>query len=314
MGEEILEPDLIICDPHHHLSEAHDPLGERYMTEELREDTSSGHNIEKTVFIQCRSAYRISGPEQYRSVGEPEFVVAADPSGFIAGIVAYADLRSSDVEDVLRALSEAAAGRLRGIRQSMIYDENPEIPMRMAPAGLMRDSAFQSGLSVLARAGMSFDALVLHPQIPELTRLIQQNPDLTFVLNHLGCRIGLGPYRRHQAEVITNWRASMTDLARCTNVTVKLGGIGIPLLGKDWHERKSEATVSEIAAAFGDDIRFCIETFGVDRCMFESNFPVDKKSYTYANVWNAFKLMVAGASDSEKRALFHDTAVRVYRI
>jgi L-fuconolactonase len=314
VGEEILEPDLAICDPHHHLWEAHDTFGGRYMTDELRDDASSGHHIEKTVYVQCRSGYRTSGPEQFRCVGEPEFVVAADPSGFIAGIVGFADLCTPDLDDVLAALAEAAAGRLRGIRQSTAHDESLEIPMRMAPAGLIHDSAFRRGFGALARAGLSFDAWVFHPQIPELTRLAREYPDVTIVLDHLGGRIGVGPYRQRQAEVLATWRASMTDLAFCPNVTVKLGGTGLPLFENDWHEREAGATAKEIAAAYGDDVGFCIETFGVDRCMFESDFPVDKQSYSYAALWNAFKLMVAGASDSEKRALFHDTATRVYRI
>jgi L-fuconolactonase len=155
VAEEILEPDLIICDPHHHLSRADDPLGERYMVEELKDDTSSGHHIEKTVYVQCRSGYRTSGPEHFRCVGEPEFVVAADPDGFIAGIVGFADLRTPDVEDVLAALAEAADGRLRGIRQTLAYDESDEIPMRKAPVGLIHDSAFRSGFGALARRGLS---------------------------------------------------------------------------------------------------------------------------------------------------------------
>lgn len=314
VDEEILESDVVICDPHHHLWEANDTFGGRYMTEELRDDTSSGHHIEKTVYVQCRSGYRTSGPEQFRCVGEPEFVVAADPSGFIAGIVGFADLRTPDRDDVLAALAEAAAGRLRGIRQSTAHDESPEIPMRTTPAGLIRDSAFRRGFGSLARAGLSFDAWVYHPQLPELTQLAREYSDVTIVLDHLGGRIGVGPYRERQAEVLATWRASMTDLASCPNVTVKLGGLGLPLFGKDWHKREAGATAEEIAAAYGGDIRFCVETFGVDRCMFESNFPVDKQSYSYATLWNAFKLMVAGASDSEKRSLFHDTAARVYRI
>jgi L-fuconolactonase len=314
MTEEILDPDLIICDPHHHLSEAHDPLGERYMLEDLLADTSSGHHIEKTVYVQCRSGYRSSGPDQLRPVGEVEFVVAADPDGFIAGIVGFADLRTPDVADVLAALDAAAGGRLRGIRQTLSHDESREISMRMAPVGLMHDTAFRVGLGVLARMGHSFDAMLFHPQLPELTGLARDMPGLTIVLDHLGGRIGVGPYRHRQAEVHATWRASMTELANCPNVNVKLGGIGIPLFGKDWHERGARATAIEIAEAYGEDIRFCIETFGVDRCMFESDFPVDKPSYSYASVWNAFKLMVVGASESEKRALFHDTAVRTYRI
>ena len=188
------------------------------------------------MYVQCRSGYRTSGPDQFRCVGEPEFVVAADPSGFIAGIVGFADLRTPDVDDVLAALGEAADGRLRGIRQTLAYDESPEISMRMAPARLMHDSAFQSGLGMLC-SGRDW---LLMPwfftrRFPELTRLSRENPNLTLVLDHLGGRIGVGPYGSAKPRSKRVWRASLTNLARCPNVTVKLGGIGIPLFGKDWH-------------------------------------------------------------------------------
>jgi L-fuconolactonase len=312
--EDILEPGLVICDPHHHLWE--DRLGSRYMMEDLRADTGSGHAIEHTVYIDCRSGYRTSGPEAFAPVGETEFVVAADPDGFIAGIVSKVDLRLPEAADVLAAHVEAGRGRFRGIRQSSTYD--PGIPVRPGltspPPGLLGDPAFRSGLAALGRAGLSYDAWLYHPQIPELTAAARAVPDVTIILDHLGGPLGEGPYAGRRDEVLAAWRPAMKELATCPNVVLKLGGIGMPLFGLDFHEHPDATTSADLAAAWGEPIRWCIEQFGPERCMFESNFPVDKASCGYAVLWNAFKLIAADASPAEKAALFHDTAVRAYRL
>jgi predicted TIM-barrel fold metal-dependent hydrolase len=311
--EEILEPGLLICDPHHHLW---DHPGSRYMVEELTADTGSGHSIERTVFVECLSGYRTEGPEPFRPLGETEFVVAADPAGFIAGIVGFADLRLPEIGDVLAAHIDAGAGRFRGIRHASAWDPSPEIRPSHTnpPPGLLDDPAFRSGFAALGRAGLSFDAWLYHPQIPELTDLARAHPDVSIVLDHLGGPLGIGPYRDGRDEIFKTWRLAMEDLARCPNVVVKLGGIGMPVFGMAWHRQPDATTSSDLAAAWGDDIRWCIDQFGVDRCMFESNFPVDKASCSYAVLWNAFKRIVADASPADKAALFHDTASRTYRL
>jgi predicted TIM-barrel fold metal-dependent hydrolase len=311
--EEILEPDLLICDPHHHLW---DHPGSRYMVGGLTKDTGSGHSVERTVFIECLSGYRSDGPEAFRPVGETEFVVAADPVGFIAGIVGFADLRVPEIEDVLAAHVEAGAGRFRGIRHASAWDPHPDIRPSHTnpPPGLLSDPVFRSGFAALGRAGLSFDAWLYHPQISELTDLARAHPDVRIVLDHLGGPLGIGPYQGRRDEVLKTWRLTMEDLARCPNVVVKLGGIGMPVFGMTWHHQPDATTSEELAAVWGSEIRWCIDQFGVDRCMFESNFPVDKASCSYAVLWNAFKLIVADASPSEKAALFHDTATRTYRL
>jgi len=283
------------------------------MIEELMADVGSGHRIEKTVFLECRSGYRSNGPEAFRPVGETEFVVAADPTGFIAGIVGFADLCLPEVDDVLAAHVEAGAGRFRGIRHITASDPSITAGQPRQP-GLLADPQFRSGFATLGRAGLSFDAWLYHPQIPELTDLARAQPDVPIVLNHLGGPLGTGAYAGHHDEVMKAWRASLQDLATCPNVVVKLGGIGMPMFGMSWHEHRDETTSEEITEAWGEDIRWCIEQFGVDRCMFESNFPPDKASCSYLVLWNAFKQMAADMSPSEKGALFHDTATTVYRI
>lgn len=311
--EEVLEPDLVICDPHHHLWDRPD---DRYLMDELRADVDDGHRVVATVFVECGSAYRDAGPESMRPVGETDFVVDADPEGLVAGIVGYADLRLPEVGDVLAAHADAGRGRLRGIRHRSAWDaglEAPPAPRNHRPR-LLGDPDFRSGFAALGRAGLSFDAWLYHPQIPELTDLARAHDEVPIVLDHLGAPLGVGPYAGRRDEVLQTWRTSMRALAACPNVMLKLGGIGMTVMGMHWHERPGGATSPELAAAWGAEIRWCIETFGVERCMFESNFPVDRVSCSYRTLWNAFKLMVTDASPSEKAALFHDSAWCAYRL
>jgi predicted TIM-barrel fold metal-dependent hydrolase len=314
--EEIIDPELVICDPHHHLwLEPRERFPRSYTVEELTADTGSGHRIEKTVFIECKSEYRADGPESFRPIGETEFVVASEPTGLIAGIVGFADLRTTDIDDVLAAHVEAGAGRFRGIRQISAYDPNPEVvTASQNPPDLMSQPAFRSGFAALGRAGLSFDAWLYHPQVPQLADLARAHPEVTIIADHLGGPLGIGPYAARHEDALRDWRSFMEGLSTCSNVFVKLGGIGMPSLGQQWHEHAVGATSEEIARSWGQEIRWCIEQFGVDRCMFESNFPVDSVSFGYPVVWNAFKRITADASKSEKAALFHDTATRVYRI
>lgn len=321
MSEAALEPDLPICDPHHHLWDYPDS---RYMLEELRADTGSGHNVQTTVFVECGSAWHSGGPEHLRPVGETAFVAAeaersastAAQGTVIGAIVGYADLRDPGVEDVLAAHVDAGQGRFRGIRQVASHDDSPQIHTSHThpPAHLLADPAFRAGLVALGRAGHSFDAYLYHPQLPELTNAARSAPETVIVLDHLGAPIGIGPYAGRHEEVLALWRRGMDELARCQNVVVKLGGIGMPIFGRDWHRRETEPSSEELADAWGNEITWCIERFGVERCMFESNFPVDKRSCSYIVLWNTFKRIVTDASPSEKSALFCENAKRIYRL
>lgn len=286
------------------------------MADELRADTGSGHNVVATVFVECMSGYRPDGPEELRPVGETEFVVAVEPSGFVAGIVGFADLRAPGIADVLAAHVEAGRGRFRGVRHASGWDPSPDVRPSHTnpPPGLLADPDFRRGLTALGRAGLSFDAWLFHPQLPELSDLARAHPDVPIVVDHLGGPLGIGPYRGRRGEVRQAWRADMAELAGCPNVSVKLGGIGMPIYGHDWHHREGGATAEELAAAWADDVHWVIDRFGVERCMFESNFPVDRASCTYAVLWNAFKLIAAGYGPADKAALFHDTASRFYRL
>ena len=325
--EDILEPERAIVDPHHHLWKQ----GEwgRYLLDDLWADTGSGHRVEGTVFVECRAEYLKEGAEGIRPVGETEFVtqvVAQAEQGSqgaarIRGIVGFADLTlGADVEKVLQAHLKAGGGLFRGIRHAASWDAGLDADTELKygsadnPPHLYLEPKFREGFARLGRLGLSFDACNFHPQIPEVTDLAVAFPDTTIVLDHLGVPLGIGPYAGHRDEVFEGWKRDIEDLGRCPNVVVKLGGLAMTLNGFGWHERERPATSDEIVEVHRPYYLHAIEKFGPDRCMFESNFPVDKLSVSYHVLWNAFKKVAAEFSEGEKEVLFRGTAVRVYRL
>jgi predicted TIM-barrel fold metal-dependent hydrolase len=320
--EEILEPDLPICDPHHHLW---DHPTSRYLLDELLADTGSGHNVVSTVFMECGSMYRAGGPEALKPVGETEFVngvAAMSASGgygetrACAAIVGFADLGlGAAVGDVLDA-HMAATPRFRGIRHAAGWDASDAVRNSHTdpPEGLLSSAAFREGFAELGRRGLSFDAWLYHPQLPELTDLARAFPEQPIVFDHFGGPLGIGPYAGKRAEFFEDWRRAVADLAACDNVVAKLGGLVMPVNGFGFHQRATPATSDELVATTREYYAHAIDCFGPDRCMFESNFPVDKASCSYAVLWNSFKKITRGFSEAEKSALHHDTAVRVYRV
>jgi predicted TIM-barrel fold metal-dependent hydrolase len=321
--EEIVEPERRIVDPHHHLWDS--PERGSYLLEDLWADTGSGHRIEKTVFVECHASYREDGPEHLLPVGETEFVAeiaAASAAGgsasaTIAGIVAHADLTLGDsLEEVLHAHEEAGRGLFRGIRHSGAQDPHPEdlrIPGR-APEGLYGDEAFREGMRVLGRRGLTYDTWHYHPQNPAFAALARAVPETTMILDHFGTPLGVGRYRDRREEIFQAWKADITEIARCPNVVAKLGGLAMPDNGFGWHERDRPASSDEFAEAQRRYYLHTIECFGPERCMMESNFPVDKASLSYQVLWNGLKKIVAEFSEDEKDAMFFRTAARVYRL
>ncbi|MBI5259876.1 MAG: amidohydrolase family protein [Burkholderiales bacterium] len=322
-AEEILDPLLPIVDPHHHLW---DRRRHRYLLPELLADTGSGHNVVATVFVDCVAFYRADGPAEQRSLGETEFangVAAMAASGLYgatracAGIVSFADLtRGAAVRALLEAHLRAGNGRFKGIRHAGAWDASELIHNGHTnpPQGLYGSAAFREGFAQLAPLGLSFEAWQYHPQLPEVLALAQAFPQTQIVLNHVGGVLGVGPYAGRTDEVFAGWKRDMLALAQCPNVNVKLGGLGMPIGVFDFHLRTAPPSSQQIAEAWRPWIDTCIEAFGAERCMFESNFPVDKVSTGYAVLWNAFKRLAAGASAGERTALFSGTASRVYRL
>lgn len=315
--EDVVDPDLAIVDPHHHLW----PVGGAlpYGLAELHADVASGHRVERTVFVECRAAYRPDGPSELAPVGETEFVAGEahrDPAHLIGGIVAHADLRLADLDAVLDAHEEAGRGLFRGIRDALSRAERPDVLMipGRAPAGLFADPAFRAGVARLGERGLTYDSWHYHYQNREFLELARAVPGTTMVLDHFGTPLGVGPYAAQRDEIFEQWRRDVADIAACDNVVAKLGGLAMPDNGFGWNTAARPAGSDDIVAAHSRYYLHMIECFGADRCMFESNFPIDRFSVSYRTVWNAFKKMVAGASADERAALFSGTASRVYRL
>jgi predicted TIM-barrel fold metal-dependent hydrolase len=341
--EEILEPQLPIIDPHHHLwfvpdavRDAMDPEANpyfhvrrrrpRYLFDELLGDLRTGHNVRATMFVECHSMHRPSGPEKFRPLGEVEFVngfAAMGESGLFgdikacAGIIGHADLTLGDgVADVLRASIAIAGPRYRGVRHVVQSDPDPTFARigGATPSGLLLDAGFREGFNWLGRMGLAFDAFLYEPQLPDLLDLARAFPETAMVLNHTGTPLGIGRYAGRREERFPIWRENIVALAQCENVFLKLGGLGMPVCGFDSFLASPPASSERLAAEWRPYIETGIEAFGAKRCMFESNFPTESGSASYAVLWNAFKRLSSGASADEKRELFAGTAKRAYNL
>jgi predicted TIM-barrel fold metal-dependent hydrolase len=331
--EDALEPQLPIIDPHHHFWNTADRSPQKYLLDDLAADVK-GHNVRQTVFIECGSMYRADGPEEFRVVGETEFVqgIAADSASgrygdlrAAAGIIGTADLRLGDrVVPVLEAQMAASRQRFRGIRHGAAFVEPGTLPAASVTpriAGrpiiiphLLLDGDFRRGFAHLRTYGLTFEGWVYHTQIGELTDLAKAFPETTIVFNHLGGPIGVGPYAGRRSEVFAAWKPAIAELARCPNVVAKVGGLQMIVNGYGWHERAKPPSSDELLAANRDWYLYTIERFGPSRCMFESNFPVDRLSCSYTVVWNQFKKLTKDFVASERASMFHDTAMRTYRL
>ena len=323
--EAALEPDLPIIDAHMHLW--HHQTGYHYFVEDYARDLRScGHRVDASVYVECGSMYRALGPEHLKCIGETEFAVGmaaiADSGRYTstraaAGIIGNADLRSGDVlDEVLDAHVEAANGRFRGVRQRAKWDPDPAVKgvVSADAPGLFLGPEFQRGLRKVARRGLIFEASVYHPQISDVTEMARAVPEAEIVLIHSGSPVGHGSYSGREHEVRADWLASMKALARCPNVRVKLGGILMTLANCDFGSASRPPTSAELAELWRPFIEPCFELFGAERCMVASNFPVDKAGFGYSTVWNMFKRLTSGCSSDEKRAIFSQSASRVYRI
>ncbi|TMV08267.1 amidohydrolase family protein [Arenibacterium halophilum] len=316
--EPVIGPDLPIIDGHHHMF---DRPAARYLLDDILEDIRLGHDIRATVYIESHFGFDETGPDHLKPVGETRFAAeiaeacAAQEEHVRvnAAIISYADMTDPRIGDTLDAHIAAGKGRLRGIRQVTMYDDTPDYRAFMfapPPGGLMQSPDFGRGLRALADRGLSFDAAILHTQMEELGGIADQNPDTTFVLDHLGFAYGM----RYGDATFAAWKTSLAELARRPNIIAKVGGFGMPFWGFGFNEAEGPATSADLAAAWKPWAETGIEIFGVDRCMMESNFPADGHSCGYVPLWNALKSITADFTPAEKRALYWDTASRVYGI
>ena len=327
--EEIIDPDLKIVDPHHHLWPAPSrsegvPPENRYLLKDLWKDTDSGHNLVKTVFIECGQGFFETGLKAMKPVGETKFVCEVAEQAKLSlskaqieGIVSHADMMlGSSVREVLEAHIEYGKGRFKGIRHGASWDESEEI--RNSHSNPIRhiylDDQFQQGIEQLDLLNLTLDAWNYHSQINELKELAKVFPNLKIVQNHFGGPLGIGPYKDKKKEVFLAWGEAIKDLAECKNVYLKIGGLAMPINGWGWHKRSKPATSDELVESHGKYYLHAIKSFGSTRCMFESNFPVDKRSISYPVLWNAFKKISLEFSDEEKDYLFSKTAEEFYSI
>lgn len=325
--EVALEPELPIIDPHHHLWDFREErVAHRYLMDEITADINCGHNIVATVYIECSAMMSVDREPPFHVIGETEFVngvAAMSASGLYgncrvaAGIVGTVDLRAGDqVGAVLDAHISAGGGRFRGIRVQASWDPAGAVQPGRNVTGpdLFIDADFQKGFAELASRNLSFEAWCYHTQISQLAKLARAFPNTTIVLDHFGGPLGVGVHAGRRDEIFQQWKIDIAELAACENVVAKLGGINMELNGFDWHLKPKPPTSEVLMQSTRHFYEYTIEQFGIDRCMFESNFPVDMCSCSYTVLWNSFKRLTAGYSNAEKSALYHDNASRIYRL
>lgn len=328
--EPTLEPELPICDAHHHLWEWKPTLPDkRYLADDLAADIrASGHNVRSTVYIEVGEKYLAAGPEVLRTVSEVEWVEGivgkrenGQPNGNVdvaAAIIGHVDLcMGSQIEAAVDAMEAASPHRFRGIRHTVRHQSFPGIFNRVDRAGLLLEPNFRQGARVIARKGLTLEGCLYFMQIPELVDLLRRVPDLVFIANHFAGPLMVGPYATRTDEVYEEWRRNVAELGRCPNAVMKLGGVGTHFprdVGVDWKQREIPVGSEEMADVIAPWVHHCIEHFGARRCMFESNFPGDKTCVSYRVLYNAFKRVSAQYSPGERADLFHDTATRIYGI
>ena len=315
VDEPVIDPEQRIVDPHHHLFPS-GPLP--YDVDAFLADARSGHRVEQTVYMECGTAYRADGPAELAPVGETAYVVdaAVRTGGLIRAMVGRADLRLPNLDDVLDAHADAGRGMFRGIRYPLARAEPSDGLMIAggAPAGLAEDPAFRAGVARLGARGLTYDSWHYYYQNRDFLALARAVPDTQMVLDHFGTPIGVGRYAEQREAVFDEWKGDIEAISRCDNVVAKLGGLAMPDNGFGWHAATRPPTSDEFVAAQARYYQHIIECFGADRCMFESNFPVDRMSVSYRVLWNALKKIAAACSADERAALFAGTATRVYKL
>ncbi len=320
--EDIVDPDRPIVDPHHHLWRR--ALGSTYLLPNLWGDTGSGHNVVKTVFVECHSEYRTDGPEHLKPLGETAFVAdvarqseANNANATIAGIVSHADLTLGDsVKEVLEGHIELGDSRFRGIRHAGARAEHPEGMMIAGRQieGLYANKDFRAGVNLLGKLGLTYDTWHYHYQNRDFCALAKACPDTQMILDHFGTPLGVGFYAGKQDEIFEDWKISIAEIAKCDNVVAKIGGLAMPDNGFGWHLNNSPVDSDEFCAAQKKYYLHAIECFGPDRCMMESNFPVDRLSISYHVLYNGLKKIVQDFSEDEKDMMFYGTANRIYQL
>ena len=318
-ADTVSDKSLEICDAHHHFW---DFPGSTYLADQLLEDVCSGHNIISTIYMECGYAYDAALPDHLASVGETRSVdnlaeqLFKRTNGRVAAckaIVGFTDLSQGPQTEESLETHLAASSRFCGVRHATGWDADPNIrnAHTLPTEGLMLTPSFERGIRALTALDLTFDAWLYHPQICELTILAKNNPNQTIILDHIGGPIGIGSYATQKVAVFEQWKKDISLLADHGNVYIKLGGLAMPFSGMV-NKQDTNISSDRLAEVTAPYYLHVIEIFGVERCMFESNFPVDRAGASYPTIWSSFKHLTKNFSSSEKRALFKDTAEKVY--
>jgi L-fuconolactonase len=315
-GDGRRETELTICDPHIHLRTKIPPGPELYSIADLRADLASGgHRVTEVVYIECGQRY---DPElAFASVGETLAAASYDPSGeLIAGIVPFADLSSGAAISEELDAHIAASSRVCGIRHMTHWDPNDLVPTsHVGSRHLLRSDAASEAIEQVTARHLALDLFIYFHQLADVSYLAHCHPDATIVLDHFGAPLGIGEYSgEYYVDVLATWRDSMLEIATFPNVMVKLGGAAMPSMGLGLDLFPQRPTASQVAEVFAPTLLWCIETFGSDRCMFESNFPVDRVGIDYGTLWDAFKLLTQHLPTEERTGLFRRNARTTYRL
>jgi L-fuconolactonase len=302
--EGVLEQDLPICDAHHHLWEY---PGNVYLGEDLIEDIDR-HNIVQTVVVEAWARNMRSQGKMKEPAEETALAVAVSKrtpgrTQIAAGIVGYADLMAGKAVDaVIESHISAGQGRFRGIR---------------SPGSVLTDAKFLEGCAVIEKHSLALDVVVRGQQMLELAGLAAKYPEMPIIINHLGLLPMRHPNQNPPGEIgghdIEPWKEGIAEIAGCENLYMKLGGLGMDLASAGW-QKPTSPNSAELAQIMKPWYFYCIEQFGADRCMLESNFPVDRRSFSYNVHWNAAKRLTIDLSPAERNWLFYATAAKAYRL
>ena len=321
-GQELpIDSGQKIIDPHHHLW---DRGGSRYLAEQLSKDTSRGHAVTDTVFVECLANYRKEGEKKFRSIGETEFVFNESQRAErlegcnISGIIAYVDLSLGyEVTEVLTAHNEISSALLKGVRHATAWSSDPNIPVSHSKPSkeLMIQQRFIDGVKQLSHFDYSFDAWLYFDQLHELSSLAKKAPETKIIINHLGAPLRIGNWKNKAQEMQALWQVELEKLSSFENVYLKIGGIGMEnYFSTQWANKPTPPSSDQVVSVWNEKILWCIDTFGTEKCMFESNYPVDRQTLPYSVIWNSFQKITNSFSRTEKDNLFWQTAATVYGI
>jgi predicted TIM-barrel fold metal-dependent hydrolase len=285
-----------------------------YLTENYRAD-SAGSRVGRYVHIEA--GWKDKKPMD--AVGETEWVAALDDPP--AAIVAHADLALGDAVVPVLEGHKNASETVRGIRHMLATHPNKGVMDFAHAPEVSRTAAFRLGMEQLGKHGLTFDAWAFSHQLNEVAELAAAVPQVETVLCHCGTPVGyagefqgVGVSQRERDLIASQWRDGISAVAAQPNVSVKLSGLLMPVVGFGYEDADKKPDKNELVDRLGPLVRHCIDAFGPQRCMVASNFPVDRVSASYGAVFDAMVELTASDGAQAQAAMFAGTAARFYRI